>query len=175
MAYDGASASKMRELLDRANARIAGIKERAQEGIREGKAYMETDATAFIFGYLRGRMTDPADEDSFTLAGVAPDLLAGAGLATISFLGAFGTYAEDGHNVARGAIASYATVKGVEFGVEAREAAGESTSGQYVIGNTGVGTRGRQTAGKRGEQVGARRSARNAGDQMAGAGGRSGV
>lgn len=169
--YQRASVGKMQEQLSRARTTIASIKEKATEAMREGKAYLEVDGTAFLFGYLRGRMTDPADEDSFKVAGLAPDLLAGAAIATIGFLGAFDKYSEDAHNVARGALASYATVQGVQFGVEAREAKGEGT-GVLPIGTPGVGTRGsgRQIGGRRGAQVGARRSPMNESEQMAGAG-----
>ncbi len=153
------AASDLRQKLARAKAQVANIKEKAEETMQTAKCAVETVGTAFGFGYLRGRMTDPADPESFSVMGVEPDLLAGVALHAVGFLGGFGKYSEDAHNVANGALSSYAVTKGVEIGVDAR-AESEGTAGVGAI---------RQMSGAP-AQIGSRHSQVNLAEQMAGAG-----
>ncbi len=151
------SVSKMKESLTRAKAQVARIREKAEETMSTAKTTVETVGVAFGFGYLRGRMTDPADEESFKVAGVEPDLLAGVGMHALAFLGGAGKYSEDMHAMANGALASFAVTKGVEIGLDAREESeGTAGTGRRVVGSPA--------------QIGAQRSMQSVAQQMASAG-----
>lgn len=134
------------QALGRANNRIKAMKDKATEAMGTALTSFETTGTAFGFGYLRGRMTDMADEESFKIFGIPPDLLVGIGGHVLAFAGAFGKYDEHAHAIANGSLASFATFSGLEFGTKDRQESGEGpphrvlSSGSPVRGrNIGIG------------------------------------
>jgi hypothetical protein len=109
---------KMAEKGERAVARMSKYKEAAAEQMGVAVQTVEVGVASFGFGYARGRY---AKDGEFELLGVPPDLLTGAALHVLAFMGTFDKYDRDAHNVADGALAAYLTTKGVEFGVEAKQ------------------------------------------------------
>ena len=67
------------EDLQRAKARLKNLKDKAEEQMGVVLSGAATAGTAFGFGYLRGRMTDLADEDSFKVVGLSPEPEGGTG------------------------------------------------------------------------------------------------
>jgi hypothetical protein len=109
----------------RMKSQIAKVKEKAAEAMEQGVQTLEVGGAAFGFGYLRGRMS--SESKPFAIAGVPTDLGAGLALHTLAFMGGFDKYAEHGHNLGDGALASYLTFKGIQFGKEAAAKAGTAS------------------------------------------------
>lgn len=119
--YSERAMEKAMEQKEKALAAVRRMREKGEKAVGIAKTSAETVGTALAFGYARGRFTDPADEESFKVLGLEPDLLAGVAIHVLAFTGAMGDkYSEDLHAVANGALASFAVFKGVELGAEAR-------------------------------------------------------
>lgn len=135
-------AAETKEELVKQIHRLKGARDRVQAKAEEvaGQALqtLEVGTAAFGFGYLRKRFAEiEAGEETFEVMGVSPDLLAGVVFHGFGYLGAMGKYDEHAHNVGDGCLASYAVVKGMEFGESARRAAEEgeaATAGRLTEG-----------------------------------------
>lgn len=95
-------------------ARIASWKEKGQEQMGHALQAVEVGATAFGFGFLRGKMGD-ANGD-LDIAGIPASLGTAIGMHALGFMGVFGKHSEHAHNVADGALAEYAAVQGMRMG-----------------------------------------------------------
>ena len=119
MAFSRVEVQKLVESAERAKASASRLKAKASETMGIALGAMEVSGAAFGFGYARGRFATTDGE--FAIVGVPPDLLAGVVLHGLGFLGTFDKYSEHAHNLANGALASYLTTKGVQFGIEGRK------------------------------------------------------
>jgi len=129
---------KLVTLAEKGKNTVAKIKEKATETMQVAVGVLEVSASSFGFGYARGRYA--ATDGVFAIMGVPPDLLAGAVLHGLGFLGAFGAkYNEHAHNLGNGALAAFLTTKGVQYGVEARSTDPASKYGPLLPGKTVVG------------------------------------
>lgn len=136
--FSDATKAELAEDLGKAKTRLKNMKAKAEATMETAMEAFTTTGVAFGMGYARGRMTDPADEESFSVFGIPPDLLLGAGGHVLAFAGVFGKWDSIAHAGANGALAAYASFSGLEFGVKDREEA------------EGLGS-----AGVRGRQIGA--------------------
>jgi hypothetical protein len=139
MAFDKVSSGSAKKLAQgylRFKAQVEKVKEKAAESMQHAVQTMEVGGSAFGFGYLRGRMSAP--DKPFAILGVPTDLGVGVALHALAFMGAFDKYNEHGHNFGDGALASYLTFKGIQFGQEAKA---KSTTGYdpAQLGAGGVG------------------------------------
>jgi len=100
---------KYREMAERAMNRARGIAEKADSAVGTVVQTAEVGITAFGFGWAKGRY------GSVELMGVPADLLSGLVLHGLGFVSG-GKYHEHLHNLADGAIASYATTLGFQIG-----------------------------------------------------------
>lgn len=73
----------------------------------------ETTASAFGFGYARGRYGD-----RFDIQGAPIELVAGTVLHIAAMMGWVTAYASDAKNIGNGAFAAYCSAKGFELGRE---------------------------------------------------------
>lgn len=92
----------------------------------------ERVGTSFALGIARGRLTDPNKPDKYKVLGAEPDMVLGAlgKLAQIAIGGDAGRHVGA---VATGALCSFATVSGVDIGVDMRSKAlggGTASSGR---------------------------------------------
>jgi hypothetical protein len=94
--------------------RIASWKEKGQEQMGHALQAVEVGATAFGFGFMRGKMGD-ANGD-LDIAGVPASLGAAIALHGLGFMNVFGKHSEHAHNIADGALAEYASVQGMRMG-----------------------------------------------------------
>lgn len=141
MAFSRTEVQKLVETTERAKASVSRMKEKAEATMGVALGAMEVSASSFGFGYARGRFADAQGE--FAVLGVPPDLLAGVALHGLGFLGAFGKkYSEHAHNLANGALASFLSTKGVQFGLEGRDSMpSRPVVGASVPGALGAGAR----------------------------------
>ncbi len=95
-------------------ARIASWKEKGQEQMGHALQAVEVGATAFGFGFLRGKMSD-ANGD-LDVAGIPASLGTSIALHGLGFMNVFGKHSEHAHNIADGALAEYAAVQGMRMG-----------------------------------------------------------
>lgn len=108
-------------------ARWANWKEKGTEQLGHVLQSAEVGATAFGFGFLRGKMGDA--EGNLDLAGMPASLVTAVGMHGLGFMGVFGKHSEHAHNIGDGALAEYAAVQGMRMGA----ARSESFSGQRRI------------------------------------------
>lgn len=114
-------------------ARIASWKEKGQEQMGHALQAVEIGATAFGFGFMRGKMGD--ENGDLDIAGIPTSLGAAAGLHILGFMNVFGKHSEHAHNIADGALAEYAAVQGMRMGA----ARSDKFSGQRrIAGRRGV-------------------------------------
>ena len=136
MAFSRTEVQKLIETTERAKTSAARLKEKATETMGIALGAMEVSGASFGFGYARGRFATADGE--FAVMGVPPDLLAGVALHGLGFLGAFGKkYSEHAHNLANGALASFLSTKGVQFGIEGRK----EPLRRPVVGGAGAASR----------------------------------
>lgn len=120
---------EMKNFVERTKARLEKVKEQTAEAMAQVVQTTEIGATAFGFGFARGRYGD------ITLPfGIPIDLGAGVVLHALAFMGAAGAkYDEHLHNFGDGALASYLTFLGASFGgAKLTKSAGEQ---YYVSGD----------------------------------------
>lgn len=115
-------------------ARWASWKEKGQEQLGHVLQTAEVGATAFGFGFMRGKMGD--QEGNLDVAGMPASLTTGVVMHGLGFMGVFGKHSEHAHNIGDGAIAEYAAVQGMRMG-----AARSDFSGQRRIAGRSAGGR----------------------------------
>lgn len=115
--------------------RWANWKEKGQEQLGHVLQTAEVGATAFGFGFMRGKMGDA--EGNLDVAGMPASLATGVVMHGLGFMGVFGKHSEHAHNIGDGALAEYAAVQGMRMGA-ARSA---DFSGQRRIAGRGNGAR----------------------------------
>jgi hypothetical protein len=108
-------------------ARWASWKEKGQEQLGHVLQTAEVGATAFGFGFARGKMGDA--EGNLDIAGMPTSLVAAVGMHGLGFMGVFGKHSEHAHNIGDGALAEYAAVQGMRMGA----ARSDSFAGQRRI------------------------------------------
>ncbi len=97
---------------ERVKAHAQALKAKAEEAIGEGIATAEIAGAAGLAGYANAKFgADTGGE--LQIKGVPADLLAGAALKGLAFLGGAGKHAEHAHNFASGLLAAYAYRAGV--------------------------------------------------------------
>lgn len=109
----------LRELADKglsAIARMQKIRDRASEQMGHVVQTLEVSASAFGFGFARGAWAQPGQD--VAIMGIPIDLAAGLAGHAVALFGGLGRYADDTHNLADGALASYATALGLRMGVD---------------------------------------------------------
>lgn len=117
--------------------RIASWKEKGAEQAGHAFQAVEVGATAFGFGFLRGKMGD-ANGD-LDVVGVPASLGTSIVLHGLGFMGVFGKHSEHVHNVADGALAEYAAVQGMRMGAQSSANPGtKRIAGHRVAGLPGM-------------------------------------
>ncbi len=126
--YTRKEVEKMAEDLARTKKRISSMKEKATEMVGTTIGIAETSGAGFGVAYFRGRFE--AKKEKFEIGGLPIDLvIAGAGH-LLAFSGLFGKYGEHVHNVATGALTTYAAFEGYNLGIEAGRSAAPAFGGQ---------------------------------------------
>lgn len=99
---------------EKLKARMKNMTEKGQEMLGDVLQSAEIGATAFGFGFARGKMGDQnGDLDVFGVPASAGAAIVGHLLA---FSGVFGKHSEHAHNIADGALAEYTAVVGMRLG-----------------------------------------------------------
>lgn len=133
----GAGERQLRELAEaglRAKQALRGVREQAAKTMGEVIGTAEASATAFGFGYLRGRYGE------LSVIGAPAELLVALGLKGMAFADAFGQYNSDAHAIGQGALDSYLATMGVRIGLESKKEAEQSTAavkGDYAAVGSG--------------------------------------
>jgi hypothetical protein len=117
MSFNSMSIAKARAYVERAREKMAKVREHAEEAIGQGIQIAEVSGTAFGFGYANARWG--GQKGQVEIVGLPADLGVAVALHGVAFMGGLGRYAEHGHNVGTGALASYAYRMGTHFGLEA--------------------------------------------------------
>ncbi len=94
--------------------RIASWKEKGQEQLGHALQAVEVGATAFGFGFMRGKMGD--QNGDLDIMGVPASLATAIAMHGLGFMNVFGKHSEHAHNVADGALAEYSAVQGMRMG-----------------------------------------------------------
>lgn len=116
------SIAQAREIAAKAKTTMAKWREKNEEVIGRGMQLVEVSGTAFAFGFANSRW---GENGELKIAGIPVDLGVAAVVHSMGFLGGLGEYAEHGHNVADGALASFAYRVGAQMGADsARDAKG---------------------------------------------------
>jgi len=111
--------ASVKEQLERLKARANSMKEKATETMGQVLQTAEIGGTAFVFGYLRGRMGD--DNGDLVVAGVPVGLGTGILLHLAGFAGLFGKHDEHAHNLGDGAVSEYLAVLAMRMGAESND------------------------------------------------------
>jgi len=137
-----ASATKLREHVQRLRATLARTRERTEEGVQTIVQTVEIGGTAFALGAINGRY------GGLEFAGVPMELWIGGGAHALAFFG--GPMPDDLHNFGDGAVACFATTLGAGFGADMKRKA-ESTGEALDAAEQGAasGYRRRAMAGGR--------------------------
>ncbi len=109
-------------------ARIASWKEKGQEQMGHMLQAVEIGATAFGFGFMRGKMGDENGE--LDVAGIPASLGSAIALHVLGFAGVFGKHGEHAHNIGDGALAEYAAVQGMRMGAARSDFSGKRIAGR---------------------------------------------
>jgi hypothetical protein len=120
MGFNTQSLSKMQEHLERAQARMAKVREHAEASVGQAIQTTEVGGTAFAFGYANARW---GENGELKVLGLPVDLGVGFALTGLSLMGGLGKYAEHGNNIGSGAIAAFAYRSGMQMGAQAADAA----------------------------------------------------
>lgn len=126
MSFNTMSIAKARAYVERAREKMAKIREHAEEAIGQGIQIAEVSGTAFGFGYANARWG--GEKGQVEILGLPADLGVAVALHGVAFMGGLGRYAEHGHNVGTGALASYSYRMGTHFGAEAGKLAPKKAS-----------------------------------------------
>lgn len=94
--------------------RMASWREKGQEQLGHVLQSAEIGATAFGFGFARGKMGD--QDGNLDVAGMPVSLTAAVVGHGLGFMGVFGKHSEHAHNLADGALAEYSAVAGMRMG-----------------------------------------------------------
>ncbi|MDX2088357.1 MAG: hypothetical protein SFX73_10930 [Kofleriaceae bacterium] len=116
----------MTRQLESAKARAASLRESGEKAVERVVRTGEVVGTAGMFGVLNGRT------GGVQLLGVPLDLASGVALHAFGLLGGAGRHSDHVHNMADGALASFAVSLGTEVGARMRREA--------LAARTGVGT-----------------------------------
>ena len=125
MAFEHASMSKMKEIAQRAQHRLATIKKASEKGMHQAFAIAEVNGTLFGWGYANARYGAlPAGAAAgamkeIAVMGVPADLGLGVALLGLSLFGGLGMYAEHGINVGNGSTGAFSYRMGTELGEKA--------------------------------------------------------
>ncbi len=130
--FNTASIAKARAYVERARDKMAKIREHAEEAIGTGIQIAEVSGTAFGFGYAHARWG--GQRGQVEVFGLPADLGIAVALHGVAFMGGLGKYAEHGHNVGTGALASYTYRLGARVGAEAARGAGAVKPQGFVTG-----------------------------------------
>lgn len=95
-------------------SRMAAWREKGQEQLGHVLQSAEIGATAFGFGFARGKMGDA--DGNLDIAGMPASLAAAVVGHGLGFMGVFGKHDEHAHNLADGALAEYSAVAGMRMG-----------------------------------------------------------
>ena len=135
MSFNTMSLKRAREYVERAREKMAKVREHAEEAIGQGIQIAEVSGTAFGFGYAHARWGGAKGQ--VEVLGVPADLGVAVALHGVAFMGGLGKYAEHGHNVGTGALASYSYRIGSQFGTEAaKHAPAKAGPANYVQTST---------------------------------------
>lgn len=115
--------------------RLARLKEKSEEAMRETLNIAAIGGSALALGYANARYGDPQTGE-YKVAGKVPlDLGIAVLFHVTAFAGLFGKkYNEIGHNVGSGALAVYAARKGAKFGQDARNKGSQQATGDMFYG-----------------------------------------
>jgi len=105
--------------LQRAKATIANMREQGEETVGMALQTVEVGGTAFGFAYANQRY----GSGEIKILGLPADLAVGIGLHVVGLFGGVGKYGDHAHNIADGALASYAARQGAVFGAKAKQSA----------------------------------------------------
>lgn len=134
MAITKQSLTKARAFVERAQKRMATIREQSEQAIEDVVTVVEVGGSALACSYVHHAW---GENDELKIVGVPIDIGAGLTLAGLALFGGLGKYREHGVNLGAGAIASYAYRVGAELGKQAaaKEAANKnstSTGAGYI-------------------------------------------
>ncbi len=102
--------------------RVANLREQGQEQLGHVLQTAEVGATAFAFGFMRGKMGD--QDGNLDVVGIPASLGASVAMHGLGFLGVFGKHSEHAHNLGDGALSEYAAVQGMRMGAARSDFAG---------------------------------------------------
>lgn len=143
MAFELASAGRMKAALESMAHRVRNMKVKTEEALDQATSIAFTGGTAMLAGYANERYgTPPADDaggyKEFRVAGIPADMAAGGAAIAGVMLGAFGKYAHFGLSVGNGAASAFLYRFGAEF---ARKHAAAATAPATASGALGPGSR----------------------------------
>jgi hypothetical protein len=124
MSFTVTSVSQAREAVEQAlekaermKENMAKLREKAEGAIGLGIQIAEVSTASMGFGYLNGRF---GENGELAWGGVPVDLGAAVLLHGTAFFGAWGKYAEHGHNLGLGALGACAYRTGTQIGANAK-------------------------------------------------------
>ena len=149
MAFTAAKAAHAAEIIQRAKAQMAKVRETTEEAIGDGLLAVEAGATAFGLGYANMRWG--GEHGEMRVLGMPVDLGVATALGGLAAIGGFGKYREHGRNVGVGALALFAGRMGSEAGAKAAHndsddaykktlASGGRSAGSFGAGSGGAGS-----------------------------------
>ena len=121
--FDGASATKVRDIAERVTNKLATMREKTEEVMGQAIQAVEVTGTAAAFGYVNERYGTNGELAIPGLVAVPVDLAVFFGGHLLAFTGTMGKYGEHGHNIADGAGAAYGYRLGAKLGREAKNPA----------------------------------------------------
>jgi hypothetical protein len=151
MALTREKAAQAAEMLERAKARMAKVRETTEEAVGDGLLAVEASATAYGLAYANMRW---GEEGELKVLGVPVDVGVATAIGGLSAFGALGKYKEHGRNVAVGALALVAGRMGAESGAKAAHEDSD-TSYKKALASGGKGAAGLGTGGVSGAGAGA--------------------
>jgi hypothetical protein len=148
MAFTAAKAAQAAEIVQRAKAQMAKVRETTEEAIGDGLLAVETSATAYGLAYANMRW---GEHGEMRVLGMPVDLGVATALGGLAALGGFGKYKEHGRNIGVGALALFAGRMGAEAGAKAARddsddaykktlASGGKSAGSFGAGSAGAGS-----------------------------------
>lgn len=142
MAFELASAGRMKAAMETMAHRIRNMKQKTEEALDQATTVAFTNGTAMVAGYVNERYgTPPADDASgykeMKVMGVPADMVAGGILIGGVMLGAFGKYSHLGLSVGNGASSAFLYRFGAEFARKHAAAAGAPATTSGALGQGG--------------------------------------
>lgn len=151
MAFETTSVHKLKEMAERARARVATMAKQAEKSIDAALTVAEVGGTAFGFGYVNGRYgAIPAGATAnalpeYDVMGVPLDLVSGIALVGLGLVGAAGKYEEHAVRIGAGGLAAWGYRTGYQMGATAY------TNSSGANSRTTTVTQGRGNGGEMGQ------------------------